>query len=545
MSSLTEGLVGHWKFDESYGTSFSDVSGYNNSGTYYGETFNNGTIHGASWTEGKYGSALYFDGDDDYVEVADSDSLRPNEITILAWIKPSSLTNDKHIVTKSAVGTIYCSYGFRLHNNKLQYWMYDGSQDIWTTSTDVLPDTSWHYVGVTWKKPTVTFYIDDEIAGTAEIDTNPVYGSYPVAIGTRLYTSYAFPFSGIIDEVRIYNKALSEEEIQSIYQNNTFIRDGLKAYWRFDEGTGDTAYDTHHIAYSTNSGGSRYGNALSFDGVDDYIDVNEDFYTESCSLTWALWFKANSYPGSGFHYLLYAQGCNGGIAQFSGGRIAVEFRDKDCNIYVSPALISSDELELNKWYFVAATYDSVSQKLIGYVDGDKVWEVTRESHYDWGRTRIGGGGYDSAYFDGIIDDVRIYNRALTETEIRGLYNLYGAGSAKLIYSGSSYFYFYPTRWDEDNWSVVIETFLTDVHRDLLFANVVPGAVAELYNILGRPKYIDTTYNSGNTLIIVPYLPSISGLRKTRRIAVKSISDTFINPSTYRVKIEGLRLDTED
>jgi len=206
---IIDDVVGCWHLDEGDGTTAYDNSGNNN----------DGTIHGASWTEGKYGSALNFDGDDDYVEVADSDSLRPNEITILAWIKPSSLTNDKHIVTKSAVGTIYCSYGFRLHNNKLQYWMYDGSQDIWTTSTDVLPDTSWHYVGVTWKKPTVTFYIDDEIAGTAEIDTNPVYGSYPVAIGTRLYTSYAFPFSGIIDEVRIYNKALSEEEIADLYNN--------------------------------------------------------------------------------------------------------------------------------------------------------------------------------------------------------------------------------------------------------------------------------------------------------------------------------------
>jgi len=101
------------------------------------------------------------------------------------------------------------------------------------------------------------------------------------------------------------------------------------------------------------------------------------------------------------------------------------------------------------------------------------------------------------------------------------------------------------RWDEGNWDLVIETFLGSSNRNTLFANVTPGAVRELYNILGTPNFIDTTYTSGNTLIFEPqHGYGLSSLREKRMIGVKSISDTFINPEYFNIKIEGYRLDIE-
>jgi len=99
------------------------------------------------------------------------------------------------------------------------------------------------------------------------------------------------------------------------------------------------------------------------------------------------------------------------------------------------------------------------------------------------------------------------------------------------------------RWDEGNWNLTVETFLPSGARDSIFANVTPGAVSELYNILGTPKYIDTTYSSGNTLILEPQGGyGLSSLREKRMIGVKNISDTFINREYFNVKIEGIRLD---
>jgi len=103
-----------------------------------------------------------------------------------------------------------------------------------------------------------------------------------------------------------------------------------------------------------------------------------------------------------------------------------------------------------------------------------------------------------------------------------------------------------TRWDEDNYNVVVETFLESSNRNALFNCLSPGSVREFYNILGTPKYIDTTYDSSNTLIIEPRPDyNLSGIRRKRTVAVKNISDTFINKDTFNVKIEGIRLDIEE
>jgi hypothetical protein len=99
------------------------------------------------------------------------------------------------------------------------------------------------------------------------------------------------------------------------------------------------------------------------------------------------------------------------------------------------------------------------------------------------------------------------------------------------------------RWGEENYSVTIETFLGSGARNFLFQNVVPGACKEMYNILGVPVYWDTTYNSGNTVILEPQSGyGLSGVRQRRMIAVKNCSDYFITENVLGVKIEGVRLD---
>jgi len=114
---------------------------------------------------------------------------------------------------------------------------------------------------------------------------------------------------------------------------------------------------------------------------------------------------------------------------------------------------------------------------------------------------------------------------------------------RVYYSGNSYFDCWCTRWDEGNWDLVVETFLSSGNRDNLFANVTPGAVRELYNILGTPKYIDTTYSSGNTLKLYPqYGYGLSSLRQGRKVAVKNISDSFLTPNLFHVKIEAIRVN---
>jgi hypothetical protein len=123
----------------------------------------------------------------------------------------------------------------------------------------------------------------------------------------------------------------------------------------------------------------------------------------------------------------------------------------------------------------------------------------------------------------------------------------GPPTARIYYSCNKYPTYYIdapiSRWDEGNWDLIIETFLPSSSRDTLFRYVTPGAVRELYSILGLPNYIDSTYESSNTLIIEPqYGYGVSSLRQKRTVAVKNISDTFITKDMFRIKIEANRID---
>ncbi|PXF51347.1 MAG: hypothetical protein C4B55_02845 [Candidatus Methanophagaceae archaeon] len=84
-----EGLVAEWRFDEGAGSVLHDSSGNGN----------DGVIHGATWTEGKFGNALRFDGQDDFVEVPHSSSLNLGKyFTITTWIKPTTLSTDNQLI---------------------------------------------------------------------------------------------------------------------------------------------------------------------------------------------------------------------------------------------------------------------------------------------------------------------------------------------------------------------------------------------------------------------------------------------------------------
>lgn len=99
-----------------------------------------------------------------------------------------------------------------------------------------------------------------------------------------------------------------------------------------------------------------------------------------------------------------------------------------------------------------------------------------------------------------------------------------------------------SRWDEDNWNVTIEIVANKETRDTLLGNITPGAVAELYTILGEPKFIDTTFSSGNTIWIIPKVKSgLIYLREPTKIAVKRYSETMLRWDLFKIKIEGVRL----
>ncbi|MHC4629202.1 MAG: LamG domain-containing protein [Planctomycetota bacterium] len=207
-ADLTTGLVGYWNFDEGSGATANDLSGNNN----------DGTITGATWTSsGMYGGALNFDGTNDYVMVPDDDSLDlSGGMTIAAWINSGSTSGPRVIAAKWDDNIGQHSYIFKDHdsgsNLRIELW---GLADI--AGTAGIVTGSWIHVAATFDSSTVKLYYNGvEDASAVRVGSIPASTSAlrigAVATGGTVTQN----FMGLMDEVYIYDRALSVDEINTL-----------------------------------------------------------------------------------------------------------------------------------------------------------------------------------------------------------------------------------------------------------------------------------------------------------------------------------------
>ncbi|MCK4348653.1 MAG: LamG domain-containing protein, partial [Thermoplasmatales archaeon] len=161
------------------------------------------------WVDGKIGSALDFDGIDDYVEVPDSASLDiTEEITIEAWVKPDSVSGYHAILDKAG------SYIFLTHNDELFFYLHN--PDGFKKSSGLNLETGvWQHVAITFDRNNLRFYKNGTSYTPTEWPHSISSSNNAVRIGTDNWNEF---FNGIIDEVKIYNRALSAEEIMAHYE---------------------------------------------------------------------------------------------------------------------------------------------------------------------------------------------------------------------------------------------------------------------------------------------------------------------------------------
>jgi hypothetical protein len=442
-SRLTSGLVGLWSFDgaDLISTTAYDRSGQGNNATLTGF----GTTATTSKKLGVIGQALQFDGVADYVLTGTFASI-PSSVTLSAWIYPTA--GGVVLDEIGSGGGWHDSQMEVLSTGEIKVGYWTGSLSSISLGTFSL--NAWHHVVLTYDTTSTTGkgYVDGVFRnsmvltkqwpgsalqygiGYADVATNMGDGTY---------------FNGKIDDVRIYNRALSASEVSTLYtigqatlqkSQNAKFRNGLTHLWSFDgadfSANTKTLYDRAGstngtmVAWATTTQlvGGVIGQAFNFNGTSQYVTLADINTAAGPPSSFALWFKRGQTSAASDEGLIgySGSGCGGqnvwGIAIASGANTNKVFLTVGINGDYSTGTITD-----RNWHHLVVTLDGTNVRF--YIDGaldstvadSRTFTCTASSAFAIGVVNT------SNWYKGAIDDIRIYNRVLPLSEVKNLYVL--------------------------------------------------------------------------------------------------------------------------
>ncbi|MCD4823512.1 MAG: LamG domain-containing protein [Phycisphaerae bacterium] len=464
-----KGLVGYWKFDGISGRVTKDSSPGGIDGKIFGNYLR---------AKGVDGSCLVFNGVDSYVEIPASKKFQFSKgITVQFWVKPlkdqvgiayqnqswMAFLYNKHVRQNVRLNKGEKIGGFAI-SPKIGKWRY-----VFTRQYPELG--KWYHLAMTYDGKFAKVYINGSVAGQYDIDEEhgnmagqrEIMGQLktqkePIFIGK--YLSAGEFFKGSIDEFKIYTRALSAKEIKSCYQSiaknlgenqkgkcsatqRTTARvrgkDALIGHWRLDKDLLDSSEKANNgiwkgdrpVPWSNLGGGLS---ALKIDGKDGYVEIpDSDSLNPADAISVEMWLKLHS----------AGQTDKGLVAKWSTGStgymlylVPAHLKWNHVRFYINGECIGQKTLlSTNKWYHIVGTYSSsanaTDMKL--YVNGKL--ETKHQKHNspyspikkDPRGLFVGTYmGRERSIVDGLIDNVKIYNHALTAKEIKARYEKGGS-----------------------------------------------------------------------------------------------------------------------
>jgi hypothetical protein len=405
-AQASTGPIAAYGFDEGTGSVLKDLSG----------NLLHGTILGATWQTGRFGRSLQFDGIDDWVSIPAHTLLDARAaVTVEAWVYPTALTGWATAVFKeTAAGHTYALYAAGAPDGPGGHM--ELALDAKAHQAGALALNQWSHLATTYDGQSVRLFVN-----AIEVASVPATGPVDVSNGVlriggnSVWGEY---FSGRIDEVRLYGRALGAAEIAS--DMATPASGWLAASYGFNESAGSVAADasgrqlTGTVSGATWTTG-RFGNGLAFNGINSTVVVP---HSDWLNLTTAMTLEAWVYPTAGgdWRTVLLKETADGHtFALYSDGNGSPGAHLATTTDFISQGLAP---LPLQTWTHLAVTYSAGRLRL--FVNGvlTTTTVVTGTPITSTQPLRIGGNAIWGEYFTGVIDEVRIYYRALTAAEIK-------------------------------------------------------------------------------------------------------------------------------
>ncbi|MFC1507405.1 LamG domain-containing protein [Thermoproteota archaeon] len=467
-SICPNGAASYWALNEQSGTTAKD-SWDGNDGT---------VMNGESWVPGKVNNGHEF----------------RNELTLLAWFKADDFDVDDGRIISRADGLAENDHiwmlsprdpsdvvgsdirmRFRLELDGDTQTLIDNSgeygalTDTEATVVNLAADT-WYFAVAVYDGIAMKIYLDGDLIASADVSgviaTDPLDETW---IGGNPSSPTDRPFDGMIDEVAIFNRAITPTEINNFYNAgtgqeicNAVCPNGLISYWRFDETSGFTTADSADgndgiVQNGANFEAGKINNGMRFDGVDGYVNVGQfnvvnnyidlgTFDVSGTGITILAWFKADDFDvndariisksksvaTNDIWWMLSTRGISDTPPIYMRFRVKLSgstqtLVDSDAGGAEGLADTIGNDVQLvaGTWYFAAAVYDGTDMKI--YLDGDLIASASTSGTVSIDNTVsvwMGDNPPDvgDRPFDGIIDEVAIFDRGLSQSEITALYN---------------------------------------------------------------------------------------------------------------------------
>lgn len=405
--------------------------------------------------KGKYHSGRKFERNNYLRTVGKTPLVDGKSFTVTMWFKPDLSENTKYS------WLFYKRWGTAFYPNKIYGTCYDqaGGKGI---SANVTWEDKWYFLVYRVKKESSTdaydgtfeiFLYDEDgnlVAHPSRSDfgTTAQSDNYYWYLGISFWNCFSNDwFNGIIDDFRVYDFWLTDNQITNLrlygtegYDldvllkelNRIVVPSGCVLYLPMDEGVGSKVYDK---SYKGNDGtihgaswvNGKYGKALELNGeVDNYIDCGDDFTDITDEFTIAFWMKSSDTSKAGTP-ISYA-------TTHSDNEILL-YDYRNFGLYIGGASkgtnVSANDGE---WHHIVWTWRSSDGQTKLYKDGQLVFSDILQQGYtiQHGTNRrlivgqeqdsVGGGFTASQAFKGIIDEIQIYGRALSEDEVKAIYN---------------------------------------------------------------------------------------------------------------------------
>jgi hypothetical protein len=446
-------LVGYYKLNEGAGTSgsgsVSDSSGNGNTGTPTNVTFG---------TSGKLNTAASFDGGSSYIDLGNPASMQiTGQVTLSAWINVSAFPttgNFGYVIGKGYNGANE-GYFLRLSNPsgtpqlEAGSYSYTGNANYTAVSSIASwSSNNWYHVVGLYDGSNWVIYVN----GLVQVTTPQAAGALSTPIGVSIGATndggISRYFNGVIDEAAIWSKALTSTEISAIYSRQspyfgttanslelssswTPAWSNLVGYWKLNETAGSTNLLDSSPA-GTNSGtvnggvtlgaAGKLNTAASLNGMTGYISTATSFSNPN-TISVSAWFNTTTTSGgpivglvngSNFDRMLFMD--NSGILYFG--------------VYTSTyvKIATTNSYNDGNWHYAVGTLSASGMAL--YVDGSLVGTNAATNGFNYSGTwqigdapiaSTGWGTVSSNYFYGTVDDVAMWNTAISASAVASIY----------------------------------------------------------------------------------------------------------------------------